>query len=119
MIANDALNLSLQISDNVTADSSGAALKMYARADLMIFAEQPDKALLTLDSIDTKFPGNSLGADILMAKARLFIQQKDYANAVDLLKKIASDYSSGLWADDAVFMLGDIYEKPSFRQSAS
>ena len=110
LIANDALNLSLQISDNITADSSGAALKMYARADLMIFAEAPDKALLILDSIDKKFPGNSLAPDILMAKARLFILQKDYANAVELLKKIAEDYSSGLWADDAVFMLGDIYE---------
>jgi TolA-binding protein len=110
LIANDALNLSLLISDNTTADSSGAALKMYARADLAIFAEQPDKALMTLDSIDKKYPDNSLAADILMAKARLSIQQKDYANAVILLKKIATDYSDGLWADDAVFMLGDIYE---------
>jgi tetratricopeptide (TPR) repeat protein len=110
LIANDALNLSLLISDNIAADTSGAALKIYARADLLIFAEEPEKALTTLDSIDKKFPGNSLDDDILMAKARLFIQQKDYTNAVVLLKKIASDYSSGLWADDAVFMLGDIYE---------
>jgi tetratricopeptide (TPR) repeat protein len=110
LIANDALNLSLLISDNIQADSTGAALKMYARADLLIFAEQPDKALLTLDSIDKKYPGNSLADDILMAKARLSIQQKDYQSAVALLKKIVTDDSSGLWADDAVFMLGDIYE---------
>jgi hypothetical protein len=110
LIANDALNLSLLISDNIAADSTGAALKMYARADLNIFAELPDKALLTLDSIDKKFPGNSLGADILMAKARLSIQQKDYTGAAEFLKKIAADYGTGLWADDAVFMLGDIYE---------
>jgi tetratricopeptide (TPR) repeat protein len=110
LIANDALNLSLLISDNLQADSAGAALKIYARADLLIFAEQPEKALKTLDSIDTKFPGNSLTDDILMAKARLLIQQKDYAAAVPLLKKIADEHSSSLWADDAVFMLGDIYE---------
>jgi tetratricopeptide (TPR) repeat protein len=110
LIANDALNLSLLISDNTSADTSGVALKMYARADLMIFAEEPARALVTLDSIDKKFPGNSLGDDILMAKARLLLQQKDYPAAVELLKKIAADYGSGLWADDAVFMLGDIYE---------
>jgi TolA-binding protein len=110
LIANDALNLSLLISDNLDADSAGTALKMYARADLLIFAEKQDKALLTLDSIDKKFPGNSMTDAILMAKARLSIQQKDYPNAVTLLKKIAGDYSTGLWADDAVFMLGDIYE---------
>jgi tetratricopeptide (TPR) repeat protein len=110
LIANDALNLSLLISDNVNADSTGAALKIYARADLLIFAEEPDKALKTLDSIDKKFPGNSLTGDILMAKARLLIQQKDYNSAVTLLKKIVDENSTSLWADDAVFMLGDIYE---------
>lgn len=110
LIANDALNLSLLISDNISADTSGAALKIYARADLLIFAEQPDKALVTLDSIDTKYPGNSLTDDILMAKARLFIQQKNYTDAIPLLKKIAEEHSFDLWADDAVFMLGDIYE---------
>ncbi|MBK0380393.1 tetratricopeptide repeat protein [Mucilaginibacter segetis] len=110
LIANDALNLSLLISDNLAADSSGAALKMYARADLLIFAGQTDKALLTLDSIDKKYPGNALVADILMAKTKIRLQQKDYANAVVLLKNIAEQYSYSLWADDAVFMLGDIYE---------
>jgi tetratricopeptide (TPR) repeat protein len=110
LIANDALNLSLLISDSITADTSGAALKIYARADLALFAEQPEKALITLDSIDVKYPNNSLTDDILMAKARLFIQQKNYADAVPLLKKIAEEHSFDLWADDAVFMLGDIYE---------
>jgi tetratricopeptide (TPR) repeat protein len=110
LIANDALNLSLLISDNLDADSTGAALKMYARADLKIFAEEPGRALTTLDSIDVKFPKNSLTDDILMAKARIMIQQKDYAAAVQLLKKIAEEHTTSLWADDAVFMLGDIYE---------
>jgi lipopolysaccharide biosynthesis regulator YciM len=110
LIANDALNLSLLISDNLNADSAGKALKIYSRADLLIFAEQPEKAMLTLDSIDKKFPGNALETDILMAKARIMIQQKDFTNAVVILKKIAEEHSFDLWADDAVYMLGDIYE---------
>lgn len=110
LIANDALNLSLLISDNLAVDSSGAALKMYARADLQIFAEEPNKALKVLDSIDAKYPGNSLADDILMAKARIRLQEKDYTGAVSFLKKIADEHSFSLWADDAVFMLGDIYE---------
>ncbi|MDR3693288.1 tetratricopeptide repeat protein [Mucilaginibacter sp.] len=110
LIANDALNLSLLISESLFADSTGAALKMYARADLLIYAEQPEEAIRTLDSIDTKYPANSLADGILMAKSRLLIQQKDFPAAVILLKKIAQEYGTGLWADDAVFMLGDIYE---------
>lgn len=110
LIANDALNLSLLISDNLNADSSGKALKIYSRADLLIFAEQPAKAMLTLDSIDKKYPGNALEADILMAKARIMIQQKDFTNAVTILKEIVEKHAFDLWADDAVYMLGDIYE---------
>ncbi|MDB5116464.1 MAG: tetratricopeptide repeat protein, partial [Mucilaginibacter sp.] len=110
LIANDALNLSLLIADNIAADTSGKALKMYARADLQIFAEQQDKATRILDSIDTKFPNNALYDDILMAKARISIQQKNYADAVADLKKIVAEHPTDLWADDAVFMLGDIYE---------
>jgi tetratricopeptide (TPR) repeat protein len=110
LIANDALNLSLLITDNLAADSSGAALKIYARADLLIFAQEPDKALQTLDSIDVKYPNNALSDDILMAKARIDIQEKNYSDAVQLLKKIYEMHPDNLWADDAVFMLGDIYD---------
>src|SRR6201996_9216501 len=110
LIANDALNLSLLINDNLVADTSGNALKMYARADLQIYAEQPEKAVQVLDSIDVKYPGNSLSDDILMAKARILIQQKDFSGAIVPLKKIVDEHPFNLWADDAVFMLGDIYE---------
>ncbi|QXV65472.1 outer membrane protein assembly factor BamD [Mucilaginibacter sp. 21P] len=110
LIANDALNLSLLISDNLNADSAAKALKIYARADLQIFAEQPAKALQTLDSINKLYPGNILEADVLMAKARIKIQERDYTSAITQLKEIAEKHSFDLWADDAVFMLGDIYE---------
>ncbi|WP_091215494.1 tetratricopeptide repeat protein [Mucilaginibacter gossypiicola] len=110
LIANDALNLLLLIQDNLAADSSGAALKMYARADLQIFAQNPEKAVMILDSIGKKFPNNALDDDIMMSKSRILIQQKDYAGAVSLLKKIVEEHPADLWADDAVFMLGDIYE---------
>jgi len=110
LIANDALNLSLLISDNMAIDSTGDALKMYARADMLIFAQENGKAVATLDSIDKKFPNNSLSDDISMAKARILIQQKDYEGAIPLLKKIIALHPTDLWADDAVFMLGDIYE---------
>jgi len=110
LIANDALNLSLLISDNLQADTSGNALKMYARADLHIFAEQPEKAIMTLDSIGIKYPDNALSDDILMAKARILVQQKNFTDAIAPLKKIVEDHPFNLWADDAVFMLGDLYE---------
>lgn len=110
LIANDALNLSLLITDNLSADSAGSALKVYARADMLIFAQEPEKAMQVLDSVNIKYPDNILTDDISMAKARIFIQQKNYTEAVTYLKKIFTEHPTDLWADDAVYMLGDIYE---------
>lgn len=109
LIANDALNLSLLITDNTAFDSTGNALKMYARADFLIYKEQTDRAMITLDSINRVYPGNSLADDILMAKARIFIQQKQYADAILPLQKIVDEHPTELWADDAIFMMADLY----------
>jgi tetratricopeptide (TPR) repeat protein len=111
LIANDALNLSLLIGDNLTVDTAGNALKIYARADLQLFKEEPEKAMVTLDSIDRKYPGNPLKDDILMAKARILLQQKNYQAALLPLKQIATEHQTELWADDAIYMLGTIYEE--------
>ncbi|MGI4805423.1 MAG: tetratricopeptide repeat protein, partial [Janthinobacterium lividum] len=110
LIANDALNLSLLITDNTTFDTTGNALKMYARADFLIYKEQPDRAMITLDSINKAYPNNSLADDILMAKAKIFIQQKQYPLAIAFLQKIVDEHPNELWADDAVFMMADLYE---------
>ena len=110
LIANDALNLSLLISDNLQNETDTAALRKYADADLMIFKNQSDKALKILDSINVLYPGNSLADDIYMAKSKIFIKNNEYNQAIEQLVGIIENYPSELWGDDAVFILADIYE---------
>ena len=110
LIANDALNLRLMITDNLQNETDTNALRLYAHADLLIFKNQPDQALSALDSIEAKFPANSLTDDILMAKAKIYINKNELNKAVAGLEKITADFSFDLWADDAVFMLADLNE---------
>jgi tetratricopeptide (TPR) repeat protein len=110
LIANDALNLSLLISDNLQNENDTAALKKYSQADLLIFKNEPEKALAVLDSLNVLYPGNSLADDILMAKAKIFIKNNETDQAISQLQAIIDTYSSDLWGDDAVFMLADLYE---------
>jgi len=110
LIANDALNLSLLISDNLQNETDTAALKKYADADLMIFKNQSDKALKILDSINVIYPGNSLADDIFMSKSKIFIKNNEFNQAIEQLMGIIENYPSELWGDDAVFILADIYE---------
>ena len=110
LIANDALNLSLLISDNLQNETDTAALRKYADADLMIFKNQSDKALKILDSINVIYPGNSLADDIFMSKSKIFIKNNEFNQAIEQLMGIIENYPSELWGDDAVFILADIYE---------
>lgn len=110
LIANDALNMSLLISDNLQNEKDTAALKKYSEAELSIFKNQPEQALKILDSVNILFPENSLADDILIAKAKLFINSNEIEQAVIQLQAIIDNYSSELWGDDAIFMLAGIYE---------
>lgn len=110
LMANDALNLSLLMSDNLQNESDTSALKKYAYADLLIFKNLPEQALTVLDSIHILYPKNSLADDILMAKAKIHMAKNNYPEAISQLQKIVTNYPTALWADDAVFMMADIYE---------
>jgi len=110
LIANDALNLSLLISDNLQNENDTAALKKYSEAELNIFKNQSERALGILDSINILYPSNSLADDILIAKSKIFISSNDLEQAVNQLQAIIDNFSTELWGDDAIFMLADIYE---------
>jgi len=112
LIANDALNLSLLISDNTQSTVDSNALKMYADAEMLQFRNLPAKALVKLDSIAIAFPGNGLADAILMTKSKIYLKLNEPDQAIAALKAIIEKQnSSSIWADDALFTLADIYEK--------
>jgi outer membrane protein assembly factor BamD (BamD/ComL family) len=110
LIANDALNLSLLISDNLQNENDTAALKRYSEAELNIFKNQQEKAFEILDSINILFPANSLADDILMVKSKMYINSNQLDQAVVNLQTIIDNFSTELWGDDAIFILADLYE---------
>src|SRR3546814_11431182 len=100
-MANDALNLSLLISENPGPDSTFAALRMFARAELLAFRNLPDHALSTLDSLPTLFPSHALHDDILMARSNIFTKQGKSEKAVSALQRLTPQYSNDIWAQYA------------------
>jgi hypothetical protein len=78
LIANDAMDLSLKISDNLAIDTNPVPLMMFARADLGEFRNQDSLAELTLDSIEKLFPGHSLTDDILYKRYEIKFKQYKY-----------------------------------------
>jgi len=110
LIANDAMDLALFISENLESDSTAAPLKIFAHADLQLFRNDFSGALVTLDSIVRLYPDNALIDDVDFRKAGIFQKQGKYAEAAVLLESIVKDHSWEMLADDALFQLAGIYE---------
>jgi tetratricopeptide (TPR) repeat protein len=109
-IANDAMQLSLMISDNIVFDTLGLALRYYARAELAMLRQRPDKALATLDSIQTLYAGHSLADDVLWRKAQILRQVRKYPEALAALEQIEKAYSQDVYGDDALYLTAQIFE---------
>ncbi len=110
LIANDALNLSVLITEN-TPDSNNAPLLLYAKADLLLFQNKYDAALHMLDSITTQYPKHPLQDDVLMLRAKVAMKRHDYPKALSWLAAIIKDYGQDVLGDDAIFQTAEIYDR--------
>ncbi len=110
LIANDALKLSLLITDNYGLDSNYIAMNWFANADLLIEQHQYEKAFQLFDSIIQEYPYHSLGDEILLKKSKAMQQQGRWTEAIVFLEDLLKYYTDDILADDALFQLGDIYE---------
>lgn len=110
-IANDAMQLSLLIGDNLALDTSDTALKRYAKIDLMVFQGKYKEALHHYDQMLSDFRGHSLTDEIYWQQANIYLKLGKFHRAIDDLTKIMEQYADDIYADNANFMLGKIYEE--------
>ena len=110
LIANDALQLSVLIMDNIDPDSSYTALELYAKADLLLYCNQNDLALITLDSIFLLADYHPIFDEVWLKKAEIMIRGNEFEKAVEYLTVIIDDYTYDITADNALFMLAGIQE---------
>ncbi len=109
LIANDALDLKLLISDNKYEDSTQTALKLYAKADLYAFQNKTQEAISILDQILEAHKTETIVDQALYQQAQLLVRKKEYQKAADNYKRIIKDYKEEILADDALFYLAKLY----------
>lgn len=110
LIANDAMNLSVMITENTVTDTSAVPLKMFAAADLMIFQYQYQEADSILNALLAQFPESDLIDDIWMLQASIAKEEGDFSKALKLYSQVAEQYKEGVLADDAMMQMGEIQE---------
>ncbi|MCX2740515.1 tetratricopeptide repeat protein [Pontibacter anaerobius] len=110
-IANDAMDLSLLITDNTGLDTSTVAMEEYAAIDLLIFQNKMQEALTALNAMLQKYPGHSLTDEIYFQKAAIFERMGEFNRAVESLQKIVGNPQYDILSDDALYRMAYIYEE--------
>ncbi|WP_255554189.1 tetratricopeptide repeat protein [Mesonia aestuariivivens] len=111
LIANDALQLNLMITDNSLEDSTQTALKLFAKADLYTFQQKGEKALHVLDTILLQHKGEKIEDEALFRKAQLLEKLGQYKKAEENYRQMIQFFSDDILADDAHYFLAELYRK--------
>lgn len=111
LMANDALELKLLISDNKYEDSLQTALKLYSKADLLAFQNKNSEAIIVLNTILEAHKTEPIIAQTLYKQGQLFEIVSQTEKAMVNYQAIIDNYRDGILIDDAYFKLANIYEK--------
>lgn len=110
LISNDAMDLSLIISDAIGVDTNELPLQMFASADLLLLQHKTKEGLQRMDSINILFDNHSLADDIYFKKAQVYTQEGKYKEALEAYQRIVDVYGDKIYGDDALFKMAEIYQ---------
>ena len=111
LIANDAMELSLLISDNMEDDSTYGMLELFANADLLFFRNMLDSAWTGFDNVSSHTMSHPLLDEVLMRKAQIRMKQERYVEADSLLQRLVNFYPYDITADDALMLMAELNEE--------
>ncbi len=110
-ISNDAIALSLLITENYDLDTTTYPMEMFARADLKAFCRQYITALSGYDSLLQQFPGHALTDEVLFRKGQIHEKLGSFQEAMQWYRVVLAEHGQDLYGDDALFALARLTEE--------
>jgi len=109
LIANDALDLNLLITDNIVKDSLKIALKKYAKAEFLSLQNKNKEAIDTLHLVLNNFKGHPIEDEALFKQAQLFEENNEFEKAEFNYLKLIKLNNEDILVDDAHYFLAELY----------
>lgn len=111
LIANDAADLFLIISDNQPKDTLPSGLASYAKADLLAYQNKNNEAINILKKVVSKFKGQPIEDEALFKQAEILVKKKQFDEAILTYAKILDIDQKGILADDVYYQIAELYNK--------
>jgi tetratricopeptide (TPR) repeat protein len=112
LIANDALELFLLISDNTVEDSLQVALKKFARADFLLYQNKKKEALEQFQLLLKEHRGEDIEAVTLVRIGKIYEKQGDYIKALENYNTVITNHKESIYSDEALYFSAEIYNSP-------
>lgn len=111
LIANDALDLYLLISDNTVEDSTQVALKKFSRADFLVFQDKKEDALVAFQQILKEHKGDAIEPVTLLRIGKIYEKKNEYNLALSNYQQIIDNHKECIYIDEALFFSAEIYNE--------
>jgi tetratricopeptide (TPR) repeat protein len=111
LIANDALDLFLLISDNTVEDSLQVALKKFAHADFLLYQNKKKEALEGFQLILKEHKGEDIEAVTLLRIGKIYEKSGDFTNALANYDAIIKNHKESIYVDEALYYSANIYNE--------
>lgn len=109
LIANDALDLFLLISDNTVEDSTQVALKKFSRADFLLYQNKKTDALAQFQLILKEHKGETIEPVTLLRIGKTYEKMGDFTKALDQYANILNNHKDCIYRDEALYYSAEIY----------
>ena len=109
LIANDALDLFLLISDNTVNDSTQVALKKFAHADFLLYQNKKAESLAQFQSILKENKGDDIEAITLLRIGKIYEKMGDFLKALENYNEIITKHKESIYIDEALYFSAEIY----------
>jgi tetratricopeptide (TPR) repeat protein len=109
LIANDALEYFLLITDNTVSDSTQTDLKKFAKADYLLYQNKLTDALAMFKDVVAKNNTEEILDVSFLRMGRIHEKLKDYPAALAQYQEIIDKYSEGIYIDEALYFSANIY----------
>ncbi|MDP2188605.1 MAG: tetratricopeptide repeat protein [Sphingobacteriaceae bacterium] len=110
-ISNDALALSLLITDNLDLDTTILPMKAFAGAELLMFRKEYVQAHAAFEELLRAYPGHGLSDEVWFRQAEMYTKQGAYGKAAEKYEAILKDFGQDILGDDALFLLAVLYQE--------